>query len=95
MLEALGGPGERSILSQKRTAGNGEEEKDESLGDGESQKDNDIVGEVQEKRENGETPGSHEEEYEEKRENSEEENMNQDKKGKWIFFFLYACLTFA
>lgn len=61
MLEALGGPGERSILSQKRRAGNGdgEEEKDESLGDGESQEDNDIGGEVQAKRENDEKPRSH------------------------------------
>ncbi|XP_042359283.1 chromogranin-A [Plectropomus leopardus] len=61
MLEALGGPGERSILSPKRRTGNrdGEGEKDESLGDGESQEDSDIVDEVQVKRENDEIPGSH------------------------------------
>lgn len=61
MLEALGGPGERSILSQKRKTGNGdgEEEKDESLGDGESQEDNDTGGELQAKRENDENPRSH------------------------------------
>ena len=61
MVEALGGPGERSILSQKKRTGNGdeEEEKDESLGNGESQEDNDIGGEVQAKRENDENPRSH------------------------------------
>ncbi|KAM7368081.1 hypothetical protein PAMP_014332 [Pampus punctatissimus] len=61
MLEALGGPGERSILSQKRRTGNGdkEEEKDDSLVDGKTQEDNDIGGEVQAKRENDENPGSH------------------------------------
>ncbi|XP_059212654.1 chromogranin-A [Centropristis striata] len=88
MLEALGGPGERSILSQKRRTGNGdgEEEKGDVPGDGESQ-------EVKEKREREENPGSHvseseddkreeeDEEYEEKRANSEEKHMIKDKKG--------------
>ncbi|XP_070782017.1 chromogranin-A-like isoform X2 [Enoplosus armatus] len=61
MLEALGGPGERSILSQKRRTGNGdgEGEKDESLGDREPQEDNDKAEEVQVKRGNDESPGSH------------------------------------
>ncbi|KAL7388682.1 hypothetical protein ABVT39_018951 [Epinephelus coioides] len=61
MLEALGGPGERSILSQKRRTGNGdrEEEKHVSLGDRESQEDSDIVEEVQVKREDDEGPRSH------------------------------------
>lgn len=96
MLEALGGPGEKSILSQKRRMGNGdrEEEKHESLGDEE----------VQVKRENDKRPESHgshgsenessegraerrEEKEEEKRENSEE-YVTKDKKG---ICFLYAC----
>lgn len=95
MLEALGGPGERSILSQKRRTGNGDrdEEKDESLGDEESQEDNDISAEVQVHRENDESPGSQavdewsegkaekkeeEEESEEKRENSEENSEEEN-----------------
>lgn len=96
MLEALGGPGEKSILSQKRRMGNGdrEEEKHESLGDEE----------VQVKRENDKRPESHdsqesenessegrserkEENEEEKREHSEE-YITKEKKGKCC---LYAC----
>ena len=58
MLEALGGPGEQSILSQKKRTGtrDREEEKHVSLGDGESQEDNE---EVQVKREHDESPGGH------------------------------------
>lgn len=59
MLEALGGPGERSILSQKRTTGNGDGEEEKDLGDGESQEDSGNVKEVQTKGENDESPGSH------------------------------------
>ncbi|XP_054475076.1 chromogranin-A [Anoplopoma fimbria] len=61
MLEALGGPGEQSILSQKKRTGNGdgEEEKEDSLVDGESQDDNGVIEEVKEKRENDKSPGSH------------------------------------
>ncbi|KAK5903746.1 hypothetical protein CgunFtcFv8_007500 [Champsocephalus gunnari] len=99
MLEALGGPGERSILSQKKRDGNGdrEEEKEDSRGNGESQEDNHVAGEVKEKREKNESPGSHasesedestegkaekrEEEEEEKRANSEEEHVIAQKKG--------------
>ncbi|XP_044026100.1 chromogranin-A [Siniperca chuatsi] len=87
MLEALGGPGERSILSQKRKTGNGDggEEKDESLGDGESQEDNGIAEEVQVKRENDESLGSHTSESvdewsegkAEKREDEEEEEYEE------------------
>ncbi|XP_035534802.1 chromogranin-A [Morone saxatilis] len=98
MLEALGGPGERSILSQKRRIGNGEgeEEKDERLGDEESQEDGDIVEEVQVKRENDEEPGSpvsvdewsegkaekreEEEEDYEEKRANSEENKIEDKK---------------
>ncbi|XP_073348434.1 uncharacterized protein [Pagrus major] len=95
MLEALGGPGERSILSQKRTPGNvdGEEEKDENPGDEESQEDNNIAEEV--KRESEERPGSHvsesvdkwskaekreeEKEEEEKKRGNSEENVEKKK----------------
>lgn len=85
MLEALGGPGERSILSQKRRTGNGdgEEEKHESLGDGESQEDNDIAEEMQVKKENGERPGSHGSESVDESseaEKKEEEEEEYDKK---------------
>ncbi|XP_071760356.2 chromogranin-A [Centroberyx gerrardi] len=61
MLEALGGPGERSILNQKRRTGNGDggEEEDESLRDKESQERNEIGGKGQEKREKDESPGNH------------------------------------
>lgn len=100
MLEALGGPGERSILSQKRRTGNGdgEEEKDESLGEEESQQDSDIAEEVEVKRESDERAGSHvsesldewregkaerrEEEEEEKRANSEEDSEENMTKDK-------------
>ncbi|KAI9522594.1 hypothetical protein NQZ68_034946 [Dissostichus eleginoides] len=86
MLEALGGPGERSILSQKKRDGNGdrEEEKEDSRGDGESQEDNHVAGEVKEKREKNESPGSHASEDEstegkaEKREKEEEEEKRAD-----------------
>ncbi|XP_051265508.1 chromogranin-A [Dicentrarchus labrax] len=83
MLEALGGPGERSILSQKRRIGNGEEEKDERLGDEESQEDGDIVEEVQVKRENDEGPGrpvSVDEWSEGKAEKREEEEEDYEEK---------------
>ncbi|XP_070842891.1 chromogranin-A [Chaetodon trifascialis] len=100
MLEALGGPGERSILSQKRRTGNGdgEEEKDESLVDEESQQDSDIEEEGEVKRESDERPGSHisesvdewregkaekrEEEEEEKRANLEEDSEENMTKDK-------------
>ncbi|XP_034018118.1 chromogranin-A [Thalassophryne amazonica] len=92
MLEALGGLGERSVLSQKRRAGKGEEEKEERRGGGAAQ----------EKREDEENPWRHEsgaaaewredtnekrktKEHEEKRENSEgnseEEQVMKDGKG--------------
>ena len=98
MLEALGGPGERSILSQKRMTGDAdrEEEKDENLRDKESPEDDNIAEEV--KTEDEERPGSHvseaekreDEEQEEKRVNSEESVEN--KKGKTFSFFTYTCL---
>ncbi|CAJ1077345.1 chromogranin-A [Xyrichtys novacula] len=95
MLEALGGPGERSILSQKRTTrhGVGEEEKDDRTEDGESQEDNNITEEVQVKRGNDESPGSHVSEVKdewsegkaEKREEEEEEeesDLNSQEKSE-------------
>ena len=82
MLEALGGPGEQSILSQKKRTGtrDREEEKHVSLGDGESQEDNE---EVQVKREHDESPGGHvsadEDEWSEgKAEKREEEEEEED-----------------
>ena len=58
MLEALGGPGERSILSQKKRTGNRDGDKGESPRDGESLEEGDIMDEVQVKREDDESPGS-------------------------------------
>ncbi|XP_075314675.1 chromogranin-A [Odontesthes bonariensis] len=92
MLEALGGPGERSILSErKRTRnGGGSEEKGESREDGESQEDSESE-EGQVKREKDEDQGEaemreeDEEEYNKRQAhsegNSEEENETKDKKG--------------
>ncbi|AWP19844.1 putative chromogranin-A [Scophthalmus maximus] len=92
MLEALGGPGERSILSQKRRTGNrdGEGEKSERRRDGESQEDGDIVKEVHLKREDEESPGSHVSESveewsegkAEKREGEEEEEEEEEEGSK-------------
>nr|XP_020488031.1 chromogranin-A [Labrus bergylta] len=91
MLEALGGPGERSILSQKKRTGHVDrgEEKDESLEDGEPQEDNNTGEEVQVKREDDESPGSHasEDEWSEgkpgKREEKEEESdLNSNEKSE-------------
>ncbi|XP_026174574.1 chromogranin-A [Mastacembelus armatus] len=89
MLEALGGPGERAILSQKRRAGNLDKEKEnnERLRDEVSQ-DNDIAEEVQVKRENDESPGGHVSESveewsegePEKREEEEEEEEDYEEK---------------
>ncbi|KAK9531735.1 hypothetical protein VZT92_011141 [Zoarces viviparus] len=89
MLEALGGPGERSILSQKRGTGNGdgEEEKDDSLGDGESQDDSDVAEELKEKRQHDESPGSHvsvDEWSEGKAEKREEEEEDEDSEEKRV-----------
>ncbi|KAM6915115.1 uncharacterized protein FYW49_010022 [Xenentodon cancila] len=88
MLEALGGPGERSILSQRKRTGkaDGREEDDESTSDGRAE-------EVQVKREKYKSRGEAEkregeaerEEYNEKRgssqQKSEGENETKDKKG--------------
>ncbi|XP_040017400.2 chromogranin-A [Gasterosteus aculeatus] len=92
MLEALGGPGERSILSQKE----GKEEKDDSVGDGESR---DATEEAKEEKQRDESPGSRgstsvgedsedeaekreeEGDHEEKRVHLEDEHMIKDKKG--------------
>ncbi|XP_034555656.1 chromogranin-A [Notolabrus celidotus] len=83
MLEALGGPGERSILSQKRRTGHGvgEEEKDHSQEDGESQEDNNITEEEQVKRENDEGPGSHVSESEDERSEGKAEKREEEEEG--------------
>ncbi|XP_041830966.1 chromogranin-A [Melanotaenia boesemani] len=93
MLEALGSPGERSILSQRKRTENedGREEKDESREDGGSQEDSEAV-EVQVKRGKEEDQGEAEkreedadkEEHNEKRASLEEvskEKKTMDKKG--------------
>ncbi|TKS76006.1 Phospholipase B1, membrane-associated [Collichthys lucidus] len=88
MLEALGGPGERSILSEKRGTGNGDggEEKDESMGDEESQKEKDAAEEVLVKTKNEERPRSHvSESVDEKKEeedDDEEEEEYENKRGR-------------
>ncbi|XP_053301232.1 chromogranin-A [Pleuronectes platessa] len=90
MLEALGGPGERSILSQKKRTGNRDGDKGESPRDGESLGEGDIIDEVQVKREEDESPGSHISEAEEdrsegkaeKREEEEEEEVEEGSKEK-------------
>uniref|UniRef100_A0A3P8NZ27 Chromogranin-A n=1 Tax=Astatotilapia calliptera TaxID=8154 RepID=A0A3P8NZ27_ASTCA len=78
MLEALGGPGERSILS-KRT-GAGKDEKEAGMEDGELQGDNEAE-EVQVKRESDESPGSHVSESAEEWREGEDEKREEDEEG--------------
>ncbi|XP_063351367.1 chromogranin-A isoform X1 [Pelmatolapia mariae] len=78
MLEALGGPGERSILS-KRT-GNGKDEKEAGMEDRELQGDNDAE-EVQVKRESDESPGSHVSKSAEEWREGEDEMREEDEEG--------------
>ncbi|XP_062266786.1 chromogranin-A [Platichthys flesus] len=90
MLEALGGPGERSILSQKKRRGNRDGDKGESPRDGESLEEGDITDEVQVKREEDESPESHiseaaedrSEGKAEKREEEEEEEVEEGSEEK-------------
>lgn len=92
MLEALGGHGERSIISEKRT-GNGDEdgEKSQSLKHGGSEEENDATKE-EEKRDKDESRERHLSESEEwskekaeKRQDEEveeeEEELNKEKRG--------------
>ncbi|XP_008311044.1 chromogranin-A [Cynoglossus semilaevis] len=92
MLEALGGQGERSIISEKRT-GNGDEdgEKSQSLKHGGSEEENDATKE-EEKRDKDESRERHLSESEEwskekaeKRQDEEveeeEEELNKEKRG--------------
>lgn len=82
MLEALGSPGERSILSEKRRTGTGdgeEEEKPGSFAAGESQEDEGIAEGRQAERESEERPerrgsSSVDESSEAERREEEEEN---------------------
>ncbi|XP_039873403.1 chromogranin-A [Simochromis diagramma] len=78
MLEALGGPGERSILS-KRT-GAGKDEKEAGMEDGELQGDNEAE-EVQVKRESDESPGSHVSDSAEEWREGEDEKREEDEEG--------------
>lgn len=74
MLEALGGPGERSILS-KRT-GAGKDEKEAGMEDGDNEAE-----EVQVKRESDESPGSHVSESAEEWREGEDEKREEDEEG--------------
>lgn len=73
MLEALGGPGERSILSQKKRAGDGREEKDKT--EEESREDSEAE-EEHVKRDEDES--RREAERDENQTSSEEENEIED-----------------
>lgn len=78
MLEALGGPGEQSILSKRTGNGDGKEERDAVVEDGESLEGNEIE-EMQVKRENDESLGSHiSESVEEWREGEDEKREEED-----------------
>lgn len=83
MLEALGSPGERSILSEKRRTGtgDGEEEKPESFAGRESQEDEGIAEGRQAERESEEKPESRssvDESSEAERREEEEENGEKE-----------------
>ncbi|KAK5622491.1 hypothetical protein CRENBAI_002666 [Crenichthys baileyi] len=80
MLEALGGPGERSILFQRKRAGDSREEKDET--DEESQEDSDAEEEhVKRDEDENQREADHDENGTSSEENSEEENEMEHKKG--------------
>ncbi|CAN9507736.1 unnamed protein product [Ophioblennius macclurei] len=87
MLEALGGPGERSILSQEKRTGNGDEKEGEEEDiEGEELREDNEAEEVN--RENGKSPGSHASESvekwnkakAEKREREEEIEASEEKR---------------
>uniref|UniRef100_A0A146ZNM7 Chromogranin A n=1 Tax=Fundulus heteroclitus TaxID=8078 RepID=A0A146ZNM7_FUNHE len=76
MLEALGGPGERSILSQRKRAGNGGEEEDET--GGESREESEAEGEhVKRDGDESQRETEHDENQRSPEENSEEENETE------------------
>ncbi|KAM4713735.1 uncharacterized protein FYW61_020639 [Anableps anableps] len=80
MLEALGSPGERSILSQKKRAGDGREENDET----EEESQEDIEAEekhVKRDEDESQRESEHDENQTSSEENSEEENQMEDKQG--------------
>lgn len=82
MLEALGSPGERSILSEKRRKGTGDREEPGSFAAGESQEDEGIAEGRQAERESEERPerrgsGSVDESSEAERREEEEENREK------------------
>lgn len=84
MLESLGSPGERSILSEKRRTGtgDGEEEKPESFVGGKSQEDEGIAEGRQADRESEERPerrGSSSVDESSEAERREEEEENREK----------------
>ncbi|MED6255421.1 hypothetical protein ATANTOWER_009493 [Ataeniobius toweri] len=80
MLEALGGPGERSILFQRKRAGDSREEKDET--DEESQEDSEAEEEhVKRDEDENQRQADHDENRTSSEENSEEENEMEHKEG--------------
>ncbi|XP_030577423.1 chromogranin-A [Archocentrus centrarchus] len=80
MLEALGSPGEQSILSKRTGNGDGKEERDAGVEDGESREGNEIE-EMQIKRENDESLGSHISESVEEWREGEDEKREEDDEG--------------
>lgn len=87
MLDALGGPGERSILSQRKRAGEGREEEAESREDGESWEDGGAK-EVEAKRRKEAKEGGHDKKRANSEEISEEENEAKDIRGELIILSL-------
>lgn len=75
MLEALGSPGERSILSEQTKAGNGDAGEDESREDGESRQED------EQKREGEENPGSHQSLHSEEDSSERKDEKRRTEKG--------------
>uniref|UniRef100_A0A1A7XHD6 Chromogranin-A n=1 Tax=Iconisemion striatum TaxID=60296 RepID=A0A1A7XHD6_9TELE len=78
MLDALGGPGERSILSQRKRAGDRRAGKDASREDDTSRQDNESE-EVEVKRGKDEAANEEEEGYDNTQANSEEKSEEENK----------------
>lgn len=82
MLEALGGPGERSILSQKKRSGDGGEQKDGT--EEESREDDEAEEDVKRDEDKAE--------HDEDQINSEENSEEEDERGKPIVVSLIIFL---
>lgn len=84
MLDALGGPGERSILSQRKR-----EEEDESGEDRESREDSGAEeAEAKRRKEDANNHGGHEEARTNSEENLKEESRAKDTRGELIILSL-------